>query len=133
MNLATQIALVSAGGALGALCRTGLGAWMTARFDASYWGTLTANLIGCLIMGAARAAVTHMDWGSEQARAFLFSGLLGAFTTFSTFEADTVALWHNGQRTLAISYCVSSVLLGLLAFGLGWWLTTKAMPVGASP
>lgn len=133
VNLATQIALISAGGALGALGRTGLGAWMTSRFDASHWGTLAANLIGCLIMGAAKAAVTHMDWGSAQARAFLFSGLLGAFTTFSTFEADTVALWHNGQRILAISYCVSSVLFGLLAFGLGWWLTTKMIPVAGAP
>lgn len=125
MNLWSQIAWVALGGALGALGRTGLGIWMTERFTHAQLGTLCANIIGCLVMGTAKGLVTHHDWGSPEARAFLFSGLLGAFTTFSTFEADTVTLWQTDQRLLAISYCIGSVLLGLLAFGLGWWGSLK--------
>lgn len=112
---------VALGGAGGALGRTGLGALMTGWFGHSAWGTLAANVLGCFLMGAGRAAITHIDWGSPETRLLVFSGFLGAFTTFSTFEADTVALWTGGGRALAILYLVGSVLAGLLAFGLGWW------------
>lgn len=117
----TEAGWVALGGALGALGRTGLGALVTGWLGHAAFGTFAANVIGCFLMGMGRAAVTNLDWGSPATRLLLFSGFLGAFTTFSTFEADTVSLWAQGPRALAVLYLVGSVLAGLLAFGLGWW------------
>lgn len=126
MNLWLKIGIVALGGAFGALCRTGLAELMAHRFDRGFaWGTLTANLVGCLLIGAARAAVEVADWGSLEMRTFVFSGFLGAFTTFSTFEADTVTLWQSGDRLLAATYLGTSVVGGLAFFGLGWFLTAR--------
>lgn len=129
-QLLLKIALVASGGALGALARVGLGGLITAWLGAAPLGTLAANLLGCLCMGAARGAAELYDWGTLAQRTFLFSGFLGAFTTFSTFEADSVTLWQAGQRALSALYLVGSVLGGLAAFGLGWFLTSRWMTAG---
>lgn len=129
-QLLLKIALVASGGALGALARVGLGGLITAWLGAAPLGTLAANLLGCLCMGAARGAAELYDWGTLAQRTFLFSGFLGAFTTFSTFEADSVTLWQAGQRALGALYLVGSVLGGLAAFGLGWFLTSRWMTAG---
>lgn len=120
-----QAGWVGLGGALGAISRTGLGALVASWLGHTATGTLAANILGCFLMGMGRAAITHFDWGSPEVRLLLFSGFLGAFTTFSTFGADTVALWTSGARLIAALYLVGSVLTGLLAFGLGWWLIAR--------
>ena len=114
--------LIAIGGALGALLRAGAGALAARVLGAPFWGTLLVNLLGCLLIGAGRAAVELQDWGSPQARAFVFVGLLGAFTTFSTFELDAFVLWHQGQRLHAALYLGGSVTGGLAMVALGWWL-----------
>lgn len=123
--LGVKIALIATGGALGALVRAGLGGLILARFGHAPLGTLAANLIGCALMGAAKGAVELHQWGSPELRALVFAGFLGALTTFSTFEADGVALWQSGQRALSIFYVTGSVLGGLASFGLGWWLVSR--------
>jgi len=125
MHLATQIAIVAAGGALGALGRTGMTALVaqlesTAALSGTILGTMVVNLVGCFAMGSARAAVDVTGWGSPEMQAFLFSGLLGAFTTFSTFEADTLTLWRDGQYLAAGGYMGGSVAGGVAAFLAGW-------------
>ncbi|MFB6375294.1 MAG: CrcB family protein [Bradymonadaceae bacterium] len=132
MNLATQITIVAAGGALGALGRTGLTALVaqiesTAALSGTILGTMVVNLVGCFAMGGARAAVEIGGWGSTQMQAFLFSGLLGAFTTFSTFEADTLTLWRDGQYLAATTYMSVSVAGGVVAFLVGWTLLSSWM------
>lgn len=128
MNLWAKVGLVALGGAFGAIFRTGIAEAIYARVghDGFAWGTLAVNLLGCFLMGAARGGVEAAGWGSPEMRTIIFAGFLGAFTTFSTFEADTVALWQTGQRTMAGVYLGVSVLGGLLSLLLGWYLVARA-------
>ena len=117
---------IALGGALGALGRTGLSEGIAVWCGGRSWvGTLVVNLIGCFVMGMAKGAVSALDWGSPEVRILLFAGVLGAFTTFSTFEADAVVL---GERSVARAalYVAVSVAGGLAAFGAGWWVTTRS-------
>lgn len=125
MSLAVKIMLIGLGGALGALARAFLGELMLLALSRVWVGTLAANFIGCLGMGLARGAVEAHGWGSPEVRLMLFAGFLGAFTTFSTFEADTVTLWQQGSRALAALYMMGSVAGGLGMFMLGWWWFTR--------
>lgn len=119
MNLA-HAAVVATGGAVGALARWGVGLMVLRLGATTLVGTLAVNLIGCLIIGFAKAMVDLAGWGSDEARLFLFTGLLGAFTTFSTFEADVFQLWRDDARALAVAYVAVSVGGGFLLFLIGW-------------
>ena len=129
MNLWSRIAIIAVGGAVGALGRTGLTALvaMISGLGATgkILGTLVVNLCGCFGMGLAKGAVEMHGWGTAELNAFVFSGMLGAFTTFSTFEENTVRLWRNGNEALAGGYLGVSVVGGVLAF-LAGWLVMKA-------
>ncbi|MFP4600019.1 MAG: fluoride efflux transporter CrcB [Persicimonas sp.] len=126
MSLWVKMALVAVGGALGAMSRTGLSEWFYDRSAHGFaWGTLTVNLLGCLAIGMARCGVETVDWGSPEMRTLVFSGFLGAFTTFSTFEADTMSLWASGERVLAGVYLLTSVVGGLIAFIVGWYAIAR--------
>lgn len=126
MSLWVKMALVAVGGALGAMSRTGLSEWIYDRTAHGFaWGTLTVNLLGCLAIGMARCGVETADWGSPEMRTLVFSGFLGAFTTFSTFEADTMSLWASGERVLAGVYLLTSVVGGLIAFIVGWYAIAR--------
>lgn len=126
MSILTKMAIVAVGGALGALGRTGLGAAVVAAVGTTTVGaaagTMAANILGCLGMGCAKAAVEVAGWGGPKLNALVFSGFLGAFTTFSTFEANTMELWSEGRRALAGLYMGGSVVGGLVAFLFGWWM-----------
>jgi CrcB protein len=126
MSIWLKVVLVAVGGALGALGRMGVGELVTSRTAMGFAGTVAANMLGCLAMGAARAAVDGFGWGTDEVRTFVFTGCLGAFTTFSTFEADAVALWRDGHPLGAVLYTTGSVLGGLLMFFVGWWLVGRA-------
>ena len=121
-----RIGLVALGGAIGALMRFGVGeAVAQVAPNRLYLGTLMANVMGCLVFGALHATSEFSGWGSPESRALIFTGILGAFTTFSTFEADTFALWTHGQRGVAMLYVFGSVALGMLAFMAGWYALGK--------
>lgn len=131
MNLWIKVGVIAAGGAAGALTRAFASelvvSLLSPRLNAALaLATLSVNVVGCLLFGAARGAVDAMGWGSPELRLLVFAGFLGAFTTFSTFEADMVGLWTSGERAGAIAYLAASVLLGLGAFVLGWWAVTRA-------
>lgn len=117
--------VVAAGGALGALGRWGV-AEAAMRFGhAPPVGTLVANMVGCFLIGVAKAAMDAADWGNHETRLFLVTGFLGAFTTFSTFEADAVGLWRVGERGWFLAYWLGSVGGGLLCFLAGWFIAYR--------
>lgn len=130
MQSLVHVGLVAGGGALGALGRTA-GAQLVASLvgteptPSKVMGTLAVNVLGCFLMGVGRAGVEYGGWGSDRSQAFLFSGFLGAFTTFSTFEADTMLLWRDGRRVAAGLYMGGSVALGVAAFLVGWALASR--------
>lgn len=83
------------------------------------YGTLMINVAGAALMGAiAGLFATGIVGGGQDLRLFLTTGMLGGFTTWSTFSLDTVTLWERGQPVAAFAYVAASLTLSLLALGL---------------
>lgn len=91
--------------------------------DGYPWGTLLINVLGSFIMGLL--AVRFSQSGAEvspELRAFLTTGFLGGFTTFSAFSLDFVTLWERGEPYYALAYMAASVIGSVLALFLAVWL-----------
>jgi fluoride exporter len=116
MRTALAIALA---GALGALARWGLGSWFGQRFPTFPWGTLVINVTGSFVLGMLFAALVERGVGSSTMRLALMTGLLGAYTTFSTFSLETFRLLEDGATRAAIVNVGMSVVFGLVAVWLG--------------
>ncbi len=105
---------VALGGACGAMARYSVGAWLFPieghRFPLS---TLFVNVLGALLMGVFYVIIVEKAALTGYWRELLMVGFLGAFTTFSTFSLDALALWQNGHLALALFYVTVSVLLCL--------------------
>lgn len=112
---------VAAGGAIGAMARHGVSRvslhWLGPNFP---WGTLSANILGSFAMGLIIVWLSSREPASPALRAFLTVGLLGAFTTFSTFSLDVVTLYRDRTVMIAAAYMGASVILAVagLFFGL---------------
>jgi CrcB protein len=120
--------LVALGGALGSVARFKLSGWVLHqtpnwRFPA---GTLAVNLIGCFIAGLLAGMAAKQDIFTADARLFLFTGLLGGFTTFSAFGLETLLLLKRGEAGVAITNVVISVVVGLLVAWLGYEITARS-------
>lgn len=112
------------GGALGAVARYGLSGWIYERFsDAFPWGTMTVNVVGSLALGFA-VVYFENSLASPELRKAVAIGLLGSFTTFSTFAYESVALLQDGEWARAGGYVLGSVLLASLAVAVGLALAT---------
>lgn len=116
-----KLLLVGAGGFLGAIFRYGLSGWVQ-RWAGGLFplGTLAVNTLGCLAIGVMMALVEQRQVLSPNARLFWMIGLLGAFTTFSTFGYETFALLREKSMGLAILNIGGNVVCGLIAVWLGW-------------
>jgi CrcB protein len=120
MNLVIAIAV---GGALGSLARHFLSsAIYSATGTAFPWGILIVNILGGLFMGLiVELGALKLNYSMEM-RAFLTTGILGGFTTFSTFSLDAALLIERGELVSAAVYMVVSVVLSVLALFSGLWL-----------
>ena len=118
-----QALFVGLGGFVGAVSRYGITALMKRLAGAEFpYGTLVANVLGCLAIGALFGIVEEHPNG----RAFLVIGLLGGFTTFSSFGHETLFLFSRGQHGAALGnvaanmiLCLGAVMLGRMAVGAG--------------
>lgn len=117
------VLLVGVGGAVGSMGRYGLAVVVARLWPTSFpLATLTVNIIGSIVMGMVMGLLSRfMPPWQEEARLFLAVGLLGGFTTFSSFSLDTVSLLQRGQLAQAVLYiglsvvvCVAGLYLGLL-------------------
>ena len=113
------IFLVAFGGA-GTLARYGMDGWIQHRTGSGFpYGILTINLLGCLLLGAiGQYGLSHISM-SPDLRIGLTTGLMGGFTTFSTFGWDSVRMLEQGEWERALTYIGASVIGGLLAMMLG--------------
>lgn len=119
--------LVAVGGALGAVGRYGLAVFIDERVQGRFpAGTLVVNVLGCLALGALMAAAEGTEL-SPRVRLALGPGVLGAFTTFSTFSVETLALLREGRAGAALLSVGANLLLGLLAAALGHLLTERLL------
>lgn len=113
----SKLLFVGMGGFLGAALRyltSGLVGRITAQTQFPY-GTFVVNMIGCLLIGFLAGLADSRDLFSATSRAFVFTGVLGAFTTFSTFSYETMGLFQNGQTSPALTNMGLQILLGLVA------------------
>ena len=117
----TSVFYVALGGALGSVSRYLLGTWaqtVSRSIDFPY-GTLTVNLIGCFVIGfLSQLAETRGAFTSES-RSLVFIGLLGGFTTFSSFGNDTINLLRDGEMLNALVNVGANVIVGLFLVWLG--------------
>lgn len=118
-----KIILVGLGGGLGSVLR-----YVASLGIAKHWsgifplGTFLINLSGSLLIGLILGGLLKHQQIGEEWKLFLATGFCGGYTTFSTFSAENVSLLQSGQFTMALIYMVGSVLLGILAVMLGYFL-----------
>jgi fluoride exporter len=98
-NQVRLIAAVGIGGALGSIARYGVSGWLT-RSDFP-WGTFAVNLTGTFLLALIYFASLDRGYLSVDLRTFLFVGVFGGYTTFSTFGLETTSLLRSGQFLLA--------------------------------
>lgn len=128
IHMIKQLIVIGLGCAIGGMSRYGLSEglhhWLGRSFP---WGTLCVNLLGSLLMGIGFIILVErplFNVGlSQHLRLFLLVGLLGGFTTFSTFSIDTIHLLENGHLLISSLYIIISVILCVLAAYTGLTLT----------
>lgn len=107
---------VGLGGAVGAMGRYAINLWVfPVMGDKFPLATLLVNTLGSALMGLCYVLFVERGLLSNEWRLCIMMGMLGAFTTFSTFSLDALVLWQNGQPTTALLYVLLSVLLCLIA------------------
>lgn len=97
--------------------------WFGADFP---WGTLTVNVVGSLVMGLIAGYFASWSAGSPAWRLFLATGILGGFTTFSSFSLDVVVLFGKGEALAGALYVTASLVLSLAGLWAGLWLIRAA-------
>ena len=111
---------VAAGGAVGAAGRYVVSSYVTHLAGSEYpFGTLTVNIVGAVIMGAL-VTLLGVAWSpGPEVRAFLTTGILGGFTTFSLFSLDMAVMIERGDVITASGYAAASVMLCVAGFFVG--------------
>ncbi|HEY5084464.1 MAG TPA: fluoride efflux transporter CrcB [Rhizomicrobium sp.] len=117
------IAAVAAGGAIGSAARYLIAGWVqSAAWEGFPYGIFAVNISGGLIMGILTELMA-LKWSvSLETRAFLTTGILGGYTTFSTFSLDSALLIERGAYTSATIYIAGSAILSVVALFAGLWL-----------
>ena len=114
-----NVLLVAAGGAIGAAARYLAGLWIAARLGVGFpWGTFFVNVTGSLLIGIVLVLVEGGTLPAE-ARLFLAVGILGGYTTFSSFSYETLQLLNGGDVVPVLLNVLGQFLIGLLAVYLG--------------
>ena len=110
---------VALGGALGAVGRYLVGLSLKTAFGFP-WATMSVNILGSLLMGLVIGWLSRQNGGSDALRLFVAVGILGGFTTFSTFSMDLFTLLERRDIAATMLYLGGSLLGGLLAFIIGF-------------
>lgn len=122
-----HLLLVCLGGGLGAALRWKLGGLVL--HHSANWkfplSTFAVNILGCLVAGVLAGWVVKHDLFAPDTRLFLFTGVLGGFTTFSAFGIDTVKLLRQGDGAIALAYVALSVVVGVAALWGAMWSISR--------
>ena len=119
------IAAVSAGAVVGSLLRWAAGTWLNARWAGFPLGTLFVNCVGGLVIGAVLFWLERSP--NELLRLLLVTGLLGGFTTFSAFSAESLIMLQRGQLLLALGHTLAHVTGALACAALGFRLAQTVL------
>jgi fluoride exporter len=117
------LAVIALGGGLGAVARYGVGRLWPTPASGFPWATFAVNATGCLLIGVLMVLL-HEVWAAHPLlRPFLGVGVLGGFTTFSTYAEEVRALLRPGSAAVGLCYLAGTVLVALLAVLAGMRLT----------
>jgi CrcB protein len=119
------LGVIAVGGAVGALARYGVGLWRPTVPGGFPWGTFAINVVGCLLIGVLMVLVTDVFTGRPLLRPFLGVGVLGGFTTFSTYANEVRALLRPGSVPVAFGYLAGTLVSALVAVVLGMVLARR--------
>jgi fluoride exporter len=111
--------VIAVGGGLGGLARYAVQAALPTASWGFPWATFAVNVSGCLLLGMLMVFATEGRTPHRYVRPFLGVGVLGGYTTFSTYTAQSRALLAGGHAVTGLTYLVVSVLVGLLACAVG--------------
>lgn len=115
-----QILLVALGGAFGSVCRYLVGLASIRLWGVGFpWGTLVVNVAGSFAMGVLIELLARRFDASAELRLLLATGVLGGFTTFSSFSLDAAVLWERGEAMTAFVYIAATVIVGIAALFAG--------------
>ncbi|HTY12953.1 MAG TPA: fluoride efflux transporter CrcB [Candidatus Omnitrophota bacterium] len=122
-----KIIAVSLGGVVGALMRYGTGGIVHRSFPADFpYGTLFINLAGCLAIGFLWGMFERFEFPSN-ARSFVFIGILGSFTTFSSYGIETFNLLRDGEINYGLMNILLNNVLGIVLVFAGFWLSRAVL------
>jgi CrcB protein len=108
------LAVVALGGMLGASARYGIARWLPTPHDGFPWATFWTNLSGSFLLGLLLVVLLERFPPTRLVRPFLATGVIGAFTTMSTYEVETALLIKDGQAGTGLLYGLGSLVAGLL-------------------
>lgn len=121
MDTIMKLCIIGAGGFVGAVLRYQVSGWVQYRSGSIVFpfGTMSVNLIGCFVIGFLAYLIESRSLLSSETRGFLLIGLLGSFTTFSTFGNETLALIRGNRLELAVLNAGIQVFAGVCMVWLG--------------
>lgn len=115
MPIAYSFLVVFIGSGLGGMLRHAVGLASLRIAGPNFpWGTLIINVVGSALMGLVVGVFAARHITSSELRLFLTTGIIGGFTTWSTFSLDVVVVWERGQPLAAIGYVAASLILSLV-------------------
>jgi CrcB protein len=119
-----KVVAVGSGGFIGAVSRYLLSLFTQSQFPGSSfpYGTAVVNLLGCLLIGLMAGFFELKSWAHPEIRLFIFVGILGGFTTFSTFSHESFLLFENGKLLLSLLNLGIQVIFGLVFVWMGYQL-----------
>ncbi|MEU1255242.1 MULTISPECIES: fluoride efflux transporter CrcB [Streptomyces] len=119
---APVVAVVAAGGALGATARYALALWWPVQPGGFPWATFWTNVVGCAVIGVFMVIITEVSAAHRLVRPFFGTGVLGGFTTFSTYAVDIQRLVDDGHPRTGLAYLAATLVAALTAV----WLASAA-------
>ncbi|WP_405523342.1 fluoride efflux transporter CrcB [Streptomyces canus] len=119
---APVVAVVAIGGALGAAARYALSLQWPTPPGGFPWATFWANVVGCAVIGVFMVVITDVWAAHRLVRPFFGTGVLGGFTTFSTYAVDIQKLVDHGRPAMGLAYLAATLLAALTAV----WLASTA-------
>jgi len=118
--------MIAIGGALGSMARFAAVGYLTPMLNFRFpIGTFIVNILGSFLIGVAYVVIVEKQLIPAEWRLFFITGILGGFTTFSSFSLEILQTWQEGHVFNAIFYAASSVVLGLLFAFIGMQVTQK--------
>lgn len=121
--------IVFIGAGIGGVLRHGVNGWSARALGLNFpHGTLIVNVVGSLAMGLIAGYFTVKEEGAPQAwRLFLATGILGGFTTFSSFSLDVALLYERGELAAMAFYITASVVVSVATLFAGLWIVRSAL------